>query len=510
MFCPECGTKIEGSLAFCPDCGASIPKNPPSASPLSPVNGKNVILGNTDDAPDKVIGDRNNVMGDVTGKKISADSYAEKISNVTTTTHQSSTDNSQHITYVTNGVATQEYCGVCGIALGEVHVKCPECGKKICPSCKVEGKNRCKACEQKAKDEYRLEYRQMLLEMDGSLNSFARRVLDEKARKMNLVAEKAEIEKEFESLDKKENRCGGFNVKVATAPEEVLSNVIPLSKGTPESSSLGSSTVATRGVGSLVGSSISVTPSCVAESTPSSAENNQCGWTVPEEAEPPEKPEESVPEPPKKNGGVGVIIAVIAMLAVAGGVGAFFLFGKSEESTRDVATREIREKEDVSSVHSRKRVPVPETFRIAEISLAPHVSAWAKKKIPDAYSEWARAEKTAAAANVKMLEIARRLEGKPGTQGTYPENPEFLAAKSELSNAESAGRSLCEKISEAYKLRPLTKPYTIVRGDTPTKICAKNKVTMEKLKELNPGVDFSSALKLKVGQVVVVPVREEE
>lgn len=164
-----------------------------------------------------------------------------------------------------------------------------------------------------------------------------------------------------------------------------------------------------------------------------------------------------------------------------------------------------------TDVPKKERISVPDTYRtIADFQKIEkdRVIAWAKKNTPEEYASLSLLNEKALAADSEMRAIANRLESDPKTWGSSAFDTEFLAKKAELKNVEDEAVAIWQQILVGYKSRPQVKPYTLVRGDTPAKICAKNNVTKELLQALNPDTDLSSVLKLKVGQVVNVPTEE--
>ncbi len=206
VFCKECGASVPLGSKKCPECGEPVPASAASVA-SRPVPAAAPSGAGSAPAGRKII-----------ASSVSENNATDNSQHVNTT----STDNSSHVhnTTIIQGGAGTDYCGVCGSVLEKNHAKCPKCGKKICPSCKANGKSRCIDCDKKAKEEYRLEFRGMLLEMGGKLNAFGRRMMDETARKLDITAEeKAEIEKEFASYAQGAATSFSDGVKTASAPD---------------------------------------------------------------------------------------------------------------------------------------------------------------------------------------------------------------------------------------------------------------------------------------------------
>lgn len=497
VFCPECGANLAPETIKCPDCGAMLESEPTRTPPLTsnPVP-ETIDKGN---APSDLIGDRNNIMGSVTGTKIDAASYTESHT-IDNSRHEHSTthDNSNHVhnntTIIQNGENIREYCTVCGNVLRKDHARCPECDRKICPECRVPGKNRCKSCEEKARDEYRLEFRNLLLEMGGTLNVFGRRIMDDKARRLNLIAEKSEIEKEFTPHEENNLNSKRFGVQTATPPpdapptEDFDRFVSEFKRESLKHSS--------RSLGALDGN----TPIIPVDSGKNDESDNST--TKPSETLSAAIAEAAnhLDENKSGSGAMKYIIAgIIACIAITGVIVALIKFN-SASSTDNGPTNIV--------APERKPLPIPASFREIPNFTQTTSAAWAQKKMPKDWERLIALNLQAKSADEKALSIARKLEGNSATWGSYTTNPDFISAKKELDSVELEGKTVLEKIETAYANRPKTKPYTLVRGDTPTRICAKNNVTMEQLRELNPGVEFI-ARKMQIGQVINVPADDE-
>lgn len=598
--CKECCAELPEGVAACPECGAPVPA---PASPAAPAAAR----PEPSPFPSAVPAPRN---AGGSAKKVFASQVSET----------NSTDNSSHVqdnssnvttTIINQGRVEQEYCDVCGNALEKGHAKCPKCGKKICPSCKAKGKNRCTDCDRRAKDEYRLEFRGTLLEMDGKLNAFGRRHMDELARKLDISpAEKEEIEKEFapSAASGAGTRIGG--VKAASAPvvvsaPEIVSAFpgvrVPSAAEKPAAAPA-SKTASQKGLGSLRGGA-------------SSAYVPQGVAVPPRNPSPP--PASSGNAASSGNSGAGTktddkkqkneikLESLKWRTAILGFIGVLLLVGYRVYC---VCTGDTFVPKAISGI--TERAPLPETFRslrnYAEFEQQKGLDAWAKTKTPelfeqlprleaqasavdekmvqianadrenyqaspefrdekirlselersakairdeiaDAHARWAERdsvpatfrrtectdytrfddekiakhvrrknaadfaalsdlEKSARELDGKLLALAKKIESDPATWGTYRKNEEFASMKAELEKLEAKAIPLHARLNVPP---PATKPYALARGDTPTKICEKHGITMEELRALNPGVEFS-VLKMKVGQVISVPATEED
>lgn len=520
VFCPECGAKLARETLKCPDCGAPIEHEGSPAAPsvpasaASPMNKQNV----PGDVSSGLVGDRNNIMGSVTGTKIDAANYAESHT-IDNSRHEHSTthDNSSHVhnstTIIQNGEKSREYCTVCGNALEQNHGRCPECGKGICPECRVPGKNRCKACEKKARDEYRLEFRNMLLEMGGKLNAFGRRIMDDKARRLNLFDEKNEIEKEFATVEEEISSEKSFGLQTAIPAPDTP----PTSPNLEQFVSEFEGENAQKGLGSLAGGT-PIVPGREDDDGDSDDFADEPSYTAPAT----DTGTGNLPNGNKSGGAclkyiLGGLVAVILLGGAAVVLPKFISTSPSEKSPTSRERAQLHplhartspsEKSPTSKVNIAKPkqepIPVPASLREVSNFTQTKASTWAQKKMPEDWAKLIALELRVKQENEKALAIAKRLEADSATWGTYPTNPDFVSAKNSLMAAETEAEALLAAIETAYANRPTTQPYTLVRGDTPTRICAKHKTTLDVLRKLNPGVEFS-ARKMQIGQVINVP-----
>lgn len=589
-FCKECGASVPIGSKKCPECGEPVPAPAVSAASVAsrPVSAAAPSGAGSAPAGRKII-----------ASSVSENNATDNSQHVNTT----STDNSSHVhnTTIIQGGAGTDYCGVCGSVLEKNHAKCPKCGKKICPSCKADGKSRCIDCDKKAKEEYRLEFRGMLLEMGGKLNAFGRRMMDETARKLDITAEeKAEIEKEFASYAQGAAASFSDGVKTASAPDVAQPAFSASPRVTAATGTAG--TIGGKGLGAIWDVVDPVKPVSVAQapqkpSASAGGPTSSASAGTADNSSAPQNPSAGTsrdswfslcgvsrkffalavlgtviaitiavlkikcpPDPdivvrpagkylsdytafedkkvapwarehmPKKYGAleeseknVRNLVTKIEEIRGSGmEVGYFTEKERSETQSAldetDISARAIRD--EILGAYWRfpKRILVTDetTFRSPAGTDytrferdGDKIVAWAKRKMPADFDALANAENAARAADENMVRLAKPLESDPATWGNLDGNADFVAEKTKLEKAENSAKSLHEKILNAYAGRPKTKPYALERGDTPTKICAKHGITMDELRDLNPGVEFS-VLKMSVGQVIAVPATAED
>lgn len=478
--CKECGAAIPAGSVKCPECGEPVPASAASPSRLpAGVSSPSVSSGaSAFPAPQSAGGN---------GKKV----FASQVSETNTTdnsSHVQTTDNSTHYsettTIINQGKDEPEYCGVCGSALEKNHAKCPKCGKKICPSCKAGGKNRCVDCDRKAKDEYRLEFRGMLLEMGGKLNAFGRRVMDEKARSLDITPdEKKEIENEFSSL---------MSVSGAGVQENVKSGLVAGSSTGRVPVAAGSIVVPAavgKGLGSLAGgTNCAYVPQGV-ETAPQKPPAATLAGTQSSAGASAETGSEGAcsQTPSGSGGGLGkVIVGLVVLAAIAGGI--FFALTPSSGDEEIKTKRYVLERGDTAMKICAKSgatmdelralnpnvdfsptklkigqviiVPdvkdqvvasspnkIPETFRANGFfaDVPADVKSFAQEKMPAEFAELEKLDAKALKTDRALLDRAREV-GKG-----FREDSAFVAGMRELEDTERAAASTLEKISDAQK-----------------------------------------------------------
>lgn len=257
--CVECKAELEPNEKFCHNCGAEQKQEK-----------EETLFGE---------GSRANIMGSV-----------NRTTNTTNNVDSSHTDNSSTVNNSTTYIMKNkvEFCEICGNSLEEKHARCPKCGKEICFDCRVPGKNRCVECEQKAENDYRAAFQDLVMSTNGHIGVAGEKVMAQKARELNIVDKKASIEKDIMGIYRPVGVASAAHV--SPAPVEVKSPVV-------ESVSANTANVAQSGV------------------------------------------RESVQEPQqKKSNNMWIIISVVALLVI-GGVGAL-IFTNNDKPQDTVPAKE--------------------------------------------------------------------------------------------------------------------------------------------------------------------------
>ena len=202
--CPDCGAEITSDCEFCPDCGADLRSGGEVAVADKPSPSDEAVpSGRGSEGLTFGEGSRTNIGGNVNSStsNISTDNSVSHVNTHVRSTHivnESHVDQSSNVnsTTIIQNEKAKEYCGVCGKMLDENHARCPQCGKSVCVSCLVYGKNRCTKCEKQAVNDFRMTVKQIVLTSGGQLAFTEKEMIQQRAVQLDVEDVKDQILKE--------------------------------------------------------------------------------------------------------------------------------------------------------------------------------------------------------------------------------------------------------------------------------------------------------------------------
>ena len=169
--CPKCGTRVALDANFCGGCGYNFNKSAQAPSGGPSIGDKNVIAGD-------VVGSQENFR--ITGAA----------------------------NFIKNEDETKKVvtCSVCGKNVTIIQaVKCPECGKEVCPECYDSSRRLCRSCIRENEKNYSQLLKDVLA--DGVISLDERSKLDETARRLGISdSRKRELEKAVRSAETQKNK----------------------------------------------------------------------------------------------------------------------------------------------------------------------------------------------------------------------------------------------------------------------------------------------------------------